>query len=253
VQKLHLVGFTTDRRGLIFSDRAGATSGSYVVDLDDSMVEAMRALGQVDEKPAPPRRFAPGHDGAAARPASALTVREMQARLRRGASMAEVAQTAGVAEDWVARFATPVFAEQAGVIRAVRAAYFDKPRLGTSALPLGEAVYRNLGDRGVNDPDEVLDGKWQAWQVRDNVWLVTFRHPWRGRDHEPAWELDQATGNVRALTRLAADLAFRPDDNDVPMPAGPAGRRVAAARPVPEGPVEIQLSLPVDPAGRRSR
>ncbi len=131
------------------------------------------------------------------------------------------------------------------MIRAVRARYFDQPRRGKSALPLGEAVYRNLRDRGVNDPDEALDGKWQAWQVRDSVWLVTFRHPWRGRDHEAGWELDQTTGTVRPLTRLAADLAFLADDSDV---SAPTARRVAAARPEPEPPIEIQLSLPVDPA-----
>ena len=76
---------------------------------------------------------------------------------------------------------------------------------------------------------------------------VTFRHPWRGRDHEAAWELTKTTGSVRPLTRLAADFAFLPDESDV---AAPTTRRVAAARPEPEPPIEIQLSLPVDPARR---
>src|SRR5258706_16056256 len=38
VQQLHLVGFTTDLEGLIFSARKGAKSGGYVVALDDTLL-----------------------------------------------------------------------------------------------------------------------------------------------------------------------------------------------------------------------
>lgn len=238
MQQLHLVGFTSDRRGLVFSVKRGAKSGSYVVDLDDALIDAIRPLRA---------RRSPQPDDAA-KPDSALTVREMQSRLRRGASLDDVASAAGVDQGWVERFAAPVFAEQAEVIRALRAFTFDKPRHGQSAVPLGEAVYRNLADRGVNDPEDVLDEHWQAWQLRDGVWQITFRHAWRGQEHEPTWELDQNSGTVRALSRLAADLAFRPDETEAP--AGPV-RRVAAARPKKEPPAEIQLSLPVEPSKRR--
>src|SRR4051795_7743895 len=39
VQKLHLVGFTTDIEGLIFSSRRGSRSGGYMVVLDDRLLE----------------------------------------------------------------------------------------------------------------------------------------------------------------------------------------------------------------------
>src|SRR5207302_2926206 len=39
VQQLHLVGFTTDIEGLIFSTRRGSRSGGYMVVLDDRLLE----------------------------------------------------------------------------------------------------------------------------------------------------------------------------------------------------------------------
>ena len=41
MQQLHLVGFTTDLQGLIFSARRGAKSGSFVVQLDQKLVETI--------------------------------------------------------------------------------------------------------------------------------------------------------------------------------------------------------------------
>ena len=111
MQQLHLVGFTTDHRGLIFSVRRGAKSGGFVVKLDDSVmtaVEELRALIAEEEVEA---------DGkiSSKRLESSLSVREVQARLRRGRTIEQVAREAGVDAAWVSRFAVPVLAEQAEV------------------------------------------------------------------------------------------------------------------------------------------
>ena len=44
MQQLHMVGFTTDHRGLIFSVRRGAKSGGFVVKLDDSVMTLLAHL-----------------------------------------------------------------------------------------------------------------------------------------------------------------------------------------------------------------
>jgi len=44
VQKLHMVGFTTDHQGLIFSVRRGAKSGGYVINVDAAVIEAIDEL-----------------------------------------------------------------------------------------------------------------------------------------------------------------------------------------------------------------
>src|SRR5438067_1012604 len=75
-------------------------------------------------------------EGRPGRPESALTPREIQARLRTGRTIDEVAREAGVTADWVERFARPILAEQAQIVEVARAMTFSKPRLGPSAEPL---------------------------------------------------------------------------------------------------------------------
>lgn len=169
------------------------------------------------------------------RPQSALSVREVQARLRAGRTVEEVAAEAGVEPRWVQRFAAPVVAEQARMVRAVRAATLVKPRLGPSGLPVGESVYRNLAERGLTATAEELDHGWRARRSADGLWVVAFRYHWRGRWHEAAWEYDDASHDVRARDRMAAQLAYRTPGAD---PASKPGsdrrdgdrRRFASAR-----------------------
>ena len=207
MQQLHLVGFTTDHRALIFSVRRGAKSGSYTVAVDDALFAVIEdakvwlaeAGGEEPMAPAPVDN----------RPQSQLSVREMQARLRRGMSVDDVAADAGVEPSWVARFAAPVLTERAEIIRAVRATRFER-RTGPSGAPLGEAVYRNLAERGVLTPRDELDRAWSARQVADGLWEVSFRYTYRQRPHSVRWSYDASAGKVVARDRLASSLAFRP-------------------------------------------
>ena len=224
VQQLHLVGFTTDRRALIFSVRRGAKTGSYTVAFDDELLAAVDDLrawlaeaAAADEVPP----LVVTDD----RPQSQLSVREVQARLRRGMSIDEVADDAGVDPTWVARFASPVLTEQAEVIRAVRASRFAK-RTGISGAPLGEAVYRNLAERGVLASREELDRAWAARQLADGLWEVSFHYLFRKRDQRVSWSYDDATGKLTAGDRLASVLAFRPGG---PKPKAPAAKPSGAA------------------------
>ncbi|MDQ3640783.1 MAG: septation protein SepH, partial [Actinomycetota bacterium] len=167
MRKLHLVGLTTDRDGLIFTARKGSKSGGYIVPLDDRVLAAIADAGRLDNG-------GPPDDGPALpdvevvpkrlRSESALTPREMQARLRAGRSIDEVAAEAGVDTEWVARFAVPILAEQAQVVELARALVYAKPRLGESSQPLGSSVLQNLSDRGVFLPDDVANAGWSAFQ-----------------------------------------------------------------------------------------
>ncbi len=242
MRKLHLVGLTTDRDGLIFTARKGSKSGGYIVPLDKKVLAAIaaaadRANGDPAEAPAPmgdvevvPKRL---------RSESALTPREMQARLRAGRTIDEVANEAGVDTEWVARFAVPILAEQAQVVELARSLVYSKPRLGESTEPLGSAVMQNLSDRGVFMPDDVLNASWSAFQLHDSVWMVRFRYRSRGRDQEAQWEIDVPTARLRARNRQASDLGYvgpdrwqADDEADEPPdePPAPAPRRRAAPR-----------------------
>lgn len=211
MRKLHLVGLTTDRDGLIFTARKGSKSGGYIVPLDDRVLAAIADAGRLDNG-------GPPDDGAALpdvevvpkrlRSESALTPREMQARLRAGRSIDEVAAEAGVDTEWVARFAVPILAEQAQVVELARALVYAKPRLGESSQPLGSSVLQNLSDRGVFLPDDVANAGWSAFQLHDSVWMVRFRYRSRGRDQEAQWEIDVPAGRLRARNRQASDLGY---------------------------------------------
>ena len=174
--------------------------------LDESVmtaVEALRALIAEEE--------AEHADANASskRPESSLSVREVQARLRRGRTIEQVAREAGVDATWVSRFAVPVLAEQAEVIRAARATRMNKQRVGLSAAPLGDCVYRNLAERGLVDPRAELDKAWRARQLTEGMWLVSIKYTLRGRETEAVWEYDEADGALRARGRLATQLGFR--------------------------------------------
>ena len=201
-----MVGFTTDHRGLIFSVRRGAKSGGFVVQLDDSVMNAVEELRALIEE-----EHAAQADAKASskRPESSLSVREVQARLRRGRTIEQVAREAGVDASWVSRFAVPVLAEQAEIIRAARATRMMKQRVGLSGAPLGDAVYRNLAERGLVDPREELDKSWRARQLTEGMWLVTMKYTLRGRESEAVWEYDEAASELRARGRLGTQLGFR--------------------------------------------
>lgn len=100
-------------------------------------------------------------------PKPALSPREIQARIRAGASVEQLAQTSGVDISRIARFANPVLLERA---RAAELAAAAHPVLddGPSVLTLLETVTAVLVSRGL-DPD---DTQWDAWRNEDGRWTV---------------------------------------------------------------------------------
>ncbi|MGH9226444.1 MAG: septation protein SepH, partial [Acidimicrobiales bacterium] len=211
MRKLHVVGLTSDNDGLIFSTRKGSKSGSYVVALSDELLdwvaEAERAQNEFEPSPSLPA-LRSSREARRPRPESSLTPREIQARLRAGRTINEVAKEAGVHPDWVDRFAAPILAEQAQIVDLARGLTFSKARLGESTEPFGRSVAANLVDRGVRFLAEEFDAGWSAYQLHDGVWMVRFQYRSRGRPHEATWQLDVATGRLRSADRLASDLGY---------------------------------------------
>ena len=201
MQQLHLVGFTADNRGLIFSARKGAKSGGFVVPLDDKL------LARVDEMVA--RREAEEQGpGSSSRPKSSLSPREIQARLRAGRTIAQVAREAAVEEEWVARWAAPIAAEQAQVVERAQELTMEKNRVGPSAVPLGEAVRWNMADKGIVFTDAGWTGSWDAFHLRASSWMVRFTYVYRRATHQAEWEVDTRDAVVISRNRQATDLGY---------------------------------------------
>jgi hypothetical protein len=98
---------------------------------------------------------------------SLLRPKEIQARIRAGASLEQVAEAAGVDVDRVQRFAHPVLLERS---RAAELATAAHPVLadGPAVLTLLETVTTALLARGLN-PDNTT---WDAWRNEDGRWTV---------------------------------------------------------------------------------
>ncbi len=98
---------------------------------------------------------------------SMLRPKDIQARIRAGASVEQLAESAGVDITRVERFAHPVLLERA---RAAELATAAHPVLadGPSVLTLLETVTSSLVARGLN-PD---DTTWDAWRNEDGRWTV---------------------------------------------------------------------------------
>lgn len=96
-----------------------------------------------------------------------LRPKEIQAKIRAGASVEQVASSAGVPIERVERFAHPVLLERA---RAAELATAAHPVLtdGPSVLTLLETVTTALIARGL-DPDATT---WDAWRNEDSRWTV---------------------------------------------------------------------------------
>ena len=213
MQQLHLVGFTTDSDHLILSAKKGAKSGSFLVPLDERLLEviadAVRRRGQDEDSSPLPQLAAellPTRE--ASKRSSNLSPRELQARLRAGRTVAQVAKEAGADEDWVAKFEPPVLAERARVISRARELLYAKPRRGESAEPLGMAVRWNLADRGIRLTDGEFDSCWSAFYIGDSTWGITFTFTSRARPQEAEWEVDFDERDVVARNRLASDLGY---------------------------------------------
>ncbi|HVM64926.1 MAG TPA: septation protein SepH, partial [Acidimicrobiales bacterium] len=213
MQRLHLVGFTSELDGLIFSAKDGARSGGYVVALDSELMDAIRDVLERRDRHRSP---APVPSFGAARPAegSALSPREIQARLRAGRRIDEVALEAGVDDEWVRRFAAPVLAERAHVAARAQDAVLELDGPGPSSESLGRAVAANLAARGEALTPGELAGGWDGYQLRETAWVVEFRAPLHAPEDAARWGFDTRTGRLTVINEHGAALGWVGDGRD---------------------------------------
>ena len=118
------------------------------------------------------------------RPESALTPREIQARLRAGETAEEVAEAAGIPVARVARYEAPIAAERVRIVDEVRRATAPGPHRVSPGRQLGAVVDDRLAEDGL---DPVM-AQWLARRRPDGTWLVTVDLA----DHHAEWSWDSA-------------------------------------------------------------
>ncbi|HZZ49618.1 MAG TPA: septation protein SepH [Pseudonocardia sp.] len=134
---------------------------------------------------------------------SQLRPREIQARIRAGASVEQVAAAAGVTQQRIERFAYPVLLERSRIADLAQSAHPVRED-GPDVRTLGEVVAQTFVLRG----QEYEQAEWDAWRGEDNKWVVALS--WRvGRsDITARWGYQPGShgGTVNALEEHATDL-----------------------------------------------
>lgn len=154
---------------------------------------------------------------------SHLRPRDIQARIRAGASAEEVAQLAGIPVDRVRRFEGPVLAERAFMAERARKTPVRRPGENTGPQ-LGEAVQERLTLRGA-DKDSV---QWDSWRRDDGTWEVLLVYRVAAEPHSASWTYDPPRRLVVAVDDEARSLIGESDDlPSTPEPSFPFVPRIA--------------------------
>jgi hypothetical protein len=210
VRQLHVLGVSDDGAVLLLGATARSSKPSHRVPLDDRLRAAVR--GQL---------AVPGAD----RAQSALTPKEIQARLRAGATPDDVAKAAQVPVARVLPYFAPVEAERERIISEARRASVHRYRGPDTRQPLGEAVDARLREV-VGLKDESV--QWTARRRHDGAWIVGMSYAARGGVRTAEWLWQPAGRELSALdasaSRLAADAA--------PSKKRPAKKQPAKKQPV---------------------
>jgi hypothetical protein len=175
---------------------------------------------------------------------SMLRPKEIQARIRAGASVEQVAETAGVDIERIQRFAHPVLLERS---RAAELATAAHPVLadGPAVLTLLETVTSALLARGLN-PDNTT---WDAWRNEDGRWTVQLG--WKAGRSDNLAHFRFAPGAHGGTATAVDDAASELIDPDFDRPLRPVAPVAQLDFDEPElAPVE---SAPVEPPREPTR
>ena len=160
------------------------------------VIEVVRVLPSTAVAPAPGRPTAP-----------ALRPRDIQARIRAGASVEDVARESGMDPDRVGRYAGPPLAERAYIAEKARATEIRRHDGGQT---LEDAVVARLVLRGSDASDLV----WDSWRRDDGRWTITLEFA----DGEAAWLFDPEGRSLVAADDQAHTLTGSGPAPDVERP-----------------------------------
>jgi hypothetical protein len=215
MRELRFDGLSPDGSRLVL---AGKDGQKYTVVIDERLEAAVRRdrarIGQVEIEQA-----------------GVLRPREIQARIRAGATAEDVAAASGLPLEHIRRFEGPVLTERAWVAEQAQSTEVRRPG---GDIELGDLVAERLAAERV-DPADI---SWDAWRRDDGLWVVIATFPVGQNVHVATWTYDSgsrtmtvADDNAEALSTLGMDepltlVAARPtltsvapleqDDEDEP-------------------------------------
>ena len=193
--------------------------------------------------PAPEPRPLPEPDPLYATPLS-MRPNEIQARIRAGATAAELAEEMGVAESRLESYAHPVLLERAQVAEAAKQSHPVRED-GPAKQTLLEILATSFAARG----HSISDAEWDATREQGDTWVVSVTWQAGLTENEALWSFKRSMGaaaQTEARNAMAADLT----DPDFAQPV----RSLSAVRSLhgeqdedaPAAPVEILQDAPAE-------
>lgn len=162
-------------------------------------------------------------------PVAALSPRDIQARIRSGATAAEVAEASGLPLEKVERYEGPVLAEREYVAQQARRVEVASPApghdiyrsaFGDNPATLGDMVGHRLAAHGI--ASSTLE--WDSWRRPDGTWTVVARfdtppggHASIGEEPPAMWTFNPSRKSLQNANRWAQQLSeLEPLDGPVP-------------------------------------
>jgi hypothetical protein len=222
VRALRLIGLDADGRSVICEDVDG--SQQYRLPADEQLRAAARGdltrLGQIEIELE-----------------AQLRPKDIQARIRAGATVEQVAAAAGIPAQRVERYAHPVLLERS---RAAEIAQGGHPLRADG--PALETLLQVVSQAFVVRGQDLDHARWDAWRGEDGRWVVQLL--WRtGRsDNRAHWRFQPGAhgGTITALDDHATELVD-------PDPTRPL-RTVAPLTQLTAAPEQVELAAETEPA-----
>lgn len=189
--------------------------GQIIVSLPDGR----RFQLPIDERLRSATRMSPTTEGASS-PTDQMRPREVQARLRSGATVDEVAELSGWPLDRVEAFGVPVLQERSFIAQRAAASLV---RHGATERPLAEVVLHRLADRGVHDSEL----RWDAWRSPESGWTVLLAYPAAQGNRVATWSFDNESRTLISLDDAARWLTGEEAEFAVPAPTESQGPQAA--------------------------
>ncbi|GGH94909.1 septation protein SepH [Arthrobacter liuii] len=210
MQDLRLVGVHDDGTHLLLS---GAGGEMFQLPIDEALRTASRSTVK----------------SRAERPAVPMSPRDIQARIRAGATAADVAELSGMPLAKVERYEGPVLAEREYVAQQARKVEVAAPSpghdiyrsaFGDNPATLGDMVAHRLSAHGI-DPATV---EWDSWRRQDGTWTVSASFEAKpggtsgiGEEPPALWTFSPGRKSLQNTNRWAQQLSeLEPLDGPVP-------------------------------------
>lgn len=243
MRELKVVGLDVDGKRIICE--SGDSGEKFILLPDDRLRAALRG-----------EKTGTNQSHTEAEVPSVLRPKDIQARIRAGASVEQVAASAGVDIARVERFAHPVLLERSRAAELATAAHPVMPD-GPSVLTLLETVMAALIARGL-DPDAT---NWDAWRNEDGRWTVQLAWKAGLSDNVAHFRFTPGAhgGTVTAFDDAACELI----DPDFARPLRPVAAlaqldfeepaQTSAPAPAPTPPPAPEPPAPPKPRARKGK